>query len=220
MALIGLSASLNDHLFCGFRPTTRGGGMAISSLTAIAVCAATYTLPRIEPFWMSKRIAEVVERHEGDQPRRFVSVGYRESSLVFAMGTETITYKEAARLAAGDEKLVFAINERWRAAYENQTAGNGHRLRPGASVSVSTTPWAAGSTCGSISHESDSVRIQEKHWWESGFVMIELAVWQAWPAKAQPVSSPPLGLGSRCRRHGAAVIALPPLSPRASSYEQ
>jgi len=137
IALISLSTSLAAIYFGAAGRPRAVAWLAITSVAAIAVCGAAFALPRIEFFWMTERIVEAIERHAGDRAAGLVAVGYHEPSLVFRTATDTalVDEYEAAELAAGDRPLVFVVDERARAGFEQRTLLLGGARLPGAAVS-------------------------------------------------------------------------------------
>lgn len=64
--------------------------LAVFAAILLNIAAWGFVMPRLDPLWLSSRIADRVEREAGCADPVLVSVGFREMSLVFLAGTDTV----------------------------------------------------------------------------------------------------------------------------------
>jgi hypothetical protein len=61
-------------------------GFALGFFPLLLTCV----VPRLDDFWLTRRVAAMVARETSAQPARVVSVGYTEPSVAFAFGSQTV----------------------------------------------------------------------------------------------------------------------------------
>ena len=112
---------------------------AAAALTAATITfAATFQflMPGLDALWLSRSVAEAVERIDPERTRPVASVGFHEPSLVFLLGTGTELVnppRGAALLAKGD--ALVAVSSRESEAFANVLKTSGIAAHEEARVS-------------------------------------------------------------------------------------
>ena len=102
LAASGIKYALNGKL-------TQTAALCLGASMATTVLWLQVTLPNLEYFSLSPRIAELLDRHEPDRSEPVTLVGFTEPSAVFVLGTDTrlAGAGEAADHLAGSAALAL-----------------------------------------------------------------------------------------------------------------
>ncbi|KPP82979.1 MAG: 4-amino-4-deoxy-L-arabinose transferase and related glycosyltransferases of PMT family [Oceanicaulis sp. HLUCCA04] len=122
-----------------YAPSLRTLGVA--GVGAIAVYGAMFgvVIPNIDAMWPSERVGRVVDQLEGCETLSITTLGYREPSNAFYLGTNTLLADNAdaaADVLAGDPACGLAVVDgAEREGFDAALAARGISVRPLASVS-------------------------------------------------------------------------------------
>lgn len=137
-ALAGVLALITVGVLA-YAPSLRTLGVA--GIGAIAVYGAMFgvVIPNIDAMWPSERVGRIVERLEGCETLSITTLGYREPSNAFYLGTDTLLADNAdaaADVLVSDPACGLAIVDRAeREGFDAALAARGITVRPLASVS-------------------------------------------------------------------------------------
>jgi len=101
--------------------------LAVGASILLNAAAWGLVMPRLDPLWLSTRLAERVEAETGCADPVLVSVGFREMSLVFLAGTDTViaSPQMAADTLVETPCAVLAVTEREKALTLEAVAAKG-----------------------------------------------------------------------------------------------
>jgi len=122
-----------------YAPSIRTLGVA--GVGAIAVYGAMFgvVIPHIDAMWPSERVGRIVDRLEGCETLSITTLGYREPSNAFYLGTNTLLADNAdaaADVLAGDPACGLAIVDgAEREGFDAALTARGISVRPLASMS-------------------------------------------------------------------------------------
>jgi 4-amino-4-deoxy-L-arabinose transferase-like glycosyltransferase len=99
------------------RDRLRAVCLAVGASIVLNVAAWGFVLPRLETLWLSPRLADAAQQAAGCPDPVLVSVGFREMSLVFLAGTDTViaSPQQAADVLAETPCAVLAVDAREKA---------------------------------------------------------------------------------------------------------
>lgn len=118
IALVAAAAAVYAaRLLIEDRDRLRAVCLAVTASILLNVAAWGLVLPRLDSLWLSPRLADRAEEMAGCPDPVLVSVGFREMSLVFLAGTDTViaSPQQAADVLAETPCAVLAVNEPERA---------------------------------------------------------------------------------------------------------
>lgn len=107
------SAVYAARLLIDDRDRLRAVCLAVGASIVLNVAAWGLVLPRLDSLWLSPRLADAAQQAAGCPDPVLVSVGFREMSLVFLAGTDTViaSPQQAADVLAETSCALLAVDE-------------------------------------------------------------------------------------------------------------